>query len=104
MIAREKGLETLARILVEQNGTDPKAAAAAFVDPEKAVDNIDAALVGARDIIIENMMNPADGGIRYYGYYSNKSHGLRKKAGADDQVPALIESEISSKDNFIYRR
>jgi len=29
---------------------------------------------------------------------SNKSRGLRKKAGTDDQVPALIESEVSSKE------
>ncbi len=35
--------------------------------------------------------------IRYYGYYSNKSRGLRKKAGTDDQVPALIDSDISRK-------
>jgi hypothetical protein len=41
--------------------------------------------------------NPADGGIRYYGYYSNKSRGLRKKAGTDDDVPALIDSDISPK-------
>ena len=34
-------------------------------------------------------------GVRYYGYYSNKSRGLRKKAGTDDQVPALIDSDIS---------
>jgi uncharacterized protein len=53
MIAREKGLEPLARILFEQNGTDPQAAAAEYVDPEKAVDSIDAALAGARDIIAE---------------------------------------------------
>jgi uncharacterized protein len=53
MIAREKGLETLARILVEQNGTDPTAAAAEFVDPKKAVDTPDTALAGARDIIAE---------------------------------------------------
>jgi hypothetical protein len=33
--------------------------------------------------------------IRYYGFYSNKSRGLRKKAGTDDQVPALIDSDIS---------
>ena len=33
--------------------------------------------------------------VRYYGYYSNKSRGLRKKAGTDDQVPALIDSDIS---------
>jgi hypothetical protein len=35
--------------------------------------------------------------VRYYGYYSNKSRGLRKKAGTDDQVPALIDSDISRK-------
>ena len=35
---------------------------------------------------------------RYYGYYSNKSPGLRKKTGTDDDVPALIESEASSKE------
>jgi hypothetical protein len=29
---------------------------------------------------------------------SNKSRGLRKKAGPDDAVPALIESEVSSKE------
>jgi len=53
MIAREKGLEPLARILFDQSGTDPQEAAADFVDPEKAVDNIEAALAGARDIIAE---------------------------------------------------
>ncbi len=36
--------------------------------------------------------------VRYYGFYSNKSRGLRKKAGTDDQVPALIESGASSKE------
>jgi len=30
--------------------------------------------------------------------YSNKSSGLRKKAGTDDQIPALIESEVSPKE------
>jgi len=33
--------------------------------------------------------------VRYYGFYSNKLRGLRKKAGTDDQVPALIDSDIS---------
>jgi hypothetical protein len=36
--------------------------------------------------------------VRYYGFYLNKSRGLRKKASADDQVPALIESEVSPKE------
>ena len=38
------------------------------------------------------------GRIRYFGFYSNKSRGLRKKAGTDNAVPALIESEVSSKE------
>ncbi|GFP44033.1 hypothetical protein HKBW3C_03163 [Candidatus Hakubella thermalkaliphila] len=33
--------------------------------------------------------------VRYYGYYSNKSRGLRKKTATGDQVPALIEADIS---------
>ena len=43
-------------------------------------------------------MNPADGGIRYNDFYTNKSRGLRKKAGTDDDVPALIDSGASSKE------
>jgi len=31
-------------------------------------------------------------------FYSNKLRGLRKKAGTDDQIPALIESEVSPKE------
>ncbi len=47
--------------------------------------------------IFPTKANPADR-RDYYGFYSNKSRGLRKKVGIDDQVPALIESEISSKE------
>ena len=52
-VAREKGLEPLALTLLEQNGTDPRIAAAAFVDPAKSVEDIETALTGARDIIAE---------------------------------------------------
>jgi hypothetical protein len=34
--------------------------------------------------------------VRYYGYYSNKSRGMHKKDGSNDQVPALVESAESS--------
>jgi len=37
--------------------------------------------------------------VQYYGYYSNKSRGLRKKAGRDDEVPALVESDVSPKES-----
>jgi hypothetical protein len=51
------------------------------------------------DAVVESQLG-AGVGIEegYYGFYSNKSRGLRKKAGTDDQVLALIESEISSKE------
>ena len=36
--------------------------------------------------------------VRYYGYYSNKSRGLRKKAETDDDVPVIVKNEMSSKE------
>ncbi len=36
--------------------------------------------------------------IRYYGYYSNKSRGMRKQADKEDDVPALIDSDLSTKE------
>ncbi|MBN1669404.1 MAG: serine/threonine protein kinase [Kiritimatiellae bacterium] len=53
-IARERGLEPLAKALFEQSPRfDPDSAAAAFVDPQKAVPDRAAALAGARDIVAE---------------------------------------------------
>jgi hypothetical protein len=43
-------------------------------------------------------MSPADGRMRYYGYYSNKSRGLRKKAETDDDAPGIVKNELSSKE------
>ena len=45
--------------------------------------------------LVTHIPNKGEQIVRYYGFYSNKSRGLRKKAGTDDQVPALIESDIS---------
>ena len=52
-IAREKGLEPLAELIFEQNGADPLKAAADFINPDKALETIEDALAGARDIIAE---------------------------------------------------
>lgn len=55
-IAREKGLEPLAQLLMLQNPkTDPCAEATAFVNEEKGVASADEALAGARDIIAESV-------------------------------------------------
>ena len=58
-MAREKGLEPLALELLEQNVRAPREAAKAFVDPEKGVEDEDAALAGARDIIAERVSEDA---------------------------------------------
>lgn len=53
-IAREKGLEPLAKAIFEQNVTlDPTSEARKFVNAESGVANEDDALQGARDIIAE---------------------------------------------------
>ncbi|MBC2742779.1 MAG: RNA-binding transcriptional accessory protein [Desulfosarcina sp.] len=54
-IAREKGLEPLALAILAQEGVDPIALAVDFVDPEKAVESVEEALSGARDIIAETI-------------------------------------------------
>lgn len=52
-MAKEKGLEPLAAVIFEQGGGDSEAAAEAFIDPGKGVENVAEALQGARDIIAE---------------------------------------------------
>jgi len=44
---------------------------------------------------VTHIPNKGEQMVRYYGFYSNKSRGLCKKAGTDDQVPAWIDSDIS---------
>ena len=77
-IAKERGLEPLAMLLLEQSDLDPRAEAARFVDPDKGVPDEDEALGGARDIIAE-MVN--------------------EHAAARDRIRALfkIKAVISSK-------
>ncbi len=53
-IAREKGLEPLAKLIYSQDPViDPRDEARAFIDAEKGVESSEAALAGARDIIAE---------------------------------------------------
>jgi protein Tex len=54
-MAREKGLEPLALLLLEQSGIDPIRAAASYVAPEKGVNTPEEALSGARDILAEKI-------------------------------------------------
>ena len=60
-IAKEKGLEPLAQLLLEQDkNTDIMLAAAEYINEEKEVNSADEALAGAMDIIAEMISDNAD--------------------------------------------
>ncbi len=59
-IAKEAGLEPLSELLLRQPQNDPQAVAANFVDAEKQVADVAAALEGARAILVERFAEDAD--------------------------------------------
>lgn len=59
-IAREAGLEPLADAIVNDLECDPATLAAAYLNPEAAVNDVKAALDGARDILAERYAEDAD--------------------------------------------
>jgi uncharacterized protein len=59
-IAKEAGLEPLADLLLSRPQNDPLVAAASFVDAEKQVADVAAALDGARSILVERFAEDAD--------------------------------------------
>ena len=100
-IARERGLDSLAELIFEQNGADPLKAAFDFINPDKSVGTIEDALAGARDIIAEliNEDQEARAQLRQLFFsraiiHSRVSHG-KETTGAkyrdyfDWQEPAL---------------
>ena len=60
MIAREKGLEPLAELILAQGTDNPEKAAEAFVNAEKGVEDVEAALAGAKDIVAEVISENAE--------------------------------------------
>lgn len=67
-IAREAGLEPLALTLLENPQLEPKITAAAYVNLEKGIGDSDAALTGAREILMEKFSEQAEllGKLRQY--------------------------------------
>ncbi|WP_342241417.1 Tex family protein [Inquilinus sp. OTU3971] len=88
MIAREAGLEPLADALLGDPSRDPQEAAAAFVDAEKGVADVAAALDGARSILVERFGEDADliGALREEawtrGFLLSKVREGKQQAGA----------------------
>jgi hypothetical protein len=48
--------------------------------------------------LVTHIPNRYEHTARYYGWYSNKSRGMRKKAGTDNVTPAVMSNELSSKE------
>ncbi|MBD5130479.1 MAG: RNA-binding transcriptional accessory protein [Ruminococcaceae bacterium] len=83
-VAREKGLEPLAELLIAQvKKTDPIAEAAAYVSEEKGVANADEALQGAMDIIAEDISDNAELRKRLREAFF-KEGTISSKAAAED--------------------
>ena len=74
MMAREKGLEPLAHLLLEQQPTVvPHQAAAAYINEELGVADRETALAGARDIIAEVMAEDANTRSAMRSFFEQKA-------------------------------
>ncbi|MFZ1984296.1 MAG: Tex-like N-terminal domain-containing protein, partial [Desulfatitalea sp.] len=72
-VAREKGLEPLALLLMAQEEADLLVAAQGFVDPEKGVVTIEEALEGARHIIAESINEDETARARLRALFAQKA-------------------------------
>ncbi|WP_156307085.1 Tex family protein [Sphingobacterium endophyticum] len=93
-VAREKGLQPLADLLLAQERIDVESSAAAFIDAEKAVATMEEALAGARDIIAEQIAEDAE--VRAHARKSL----LNKSQFVSRVVPGKEEAALKYKDYF----
>ena len=102
MIAREAGLEPLADGLLGDPTVDPKAAAAAFVDAERGVADADAALEGARAILVERLAEDADlvGELRERMWTRGRLTAAVREGKADDQAAAKFSDYFAFDEPF----
>ncbi len=87
-IAKEKGLEPLAEILLAQDDTNIESAALDFIDLEKGVESAEDAIAGAMDIIAESISDNAD--------YRKDIRNLTTKSGTLVSVGATEEDGVYS--------
>ena len=91
-IAKEKGLEPLADLIFAQNRDSdfPIDLAEAFVDAEKGVEDAQAAVMGASDIIAENISDDADIRKKLRELYTKKGEvSVRAVNPEEDSVYAM---------------
>ncbi|MBE5827033.1 MAG: S1 RNA-binding domain-containing protein [Butyrivibrio sp.] len=89
-VAREKGLEPLAEILLLQETTKPlQEEAAAFINEEKGVNDAAEALQGAMDIIAEDVSDNAD--FRTYIREATMEEGVLTSKAKDEKAQSVYE-------------
>lgn len=93
-MAREKGLQPLADLLLAQGMGDPELDAATYIDAEKGVNNTAEALAGARDIIAEVISENAEVRAKMRDLFLNKGTFQSKV------IPGKEEAGIKYKDYF----
>jgi hypothetical protein len=105
----EEGLENLARYIIRASFSQERMT---YIAANDSSDGVSKVIYQSKDgtskktfdaldwlaQLVTHIPNKSEQMVRYYGFYSNKSRGLRKKASTDDDVPALIESGASSKE------
>lgn len=91
-VAREKGLEPLAHLILQQSSTDIRDAAQAFVDTDKGLNDLEDVLAGARDIIAETIAE--DAAIRA----QTRQVFMEKGAFVSRVVPGKEEAALKYKD------
>jgi uncharacterized protein len=103
-IAREKGLEPLAELILQQTMKkgDPLEVASTYIDTEKGVETVEQALQGAKDIVAEWVNENADvreklrNEFRKYGALTSK-----KASSVTDRTVYEAYYEFSCKVKFI---
>ena len=94
IMAKEKGLEPLARMLFEQGNFDVSREAGRFVNAEKGVDSTETALAGARDIIAEWVSEDQQARAEIRSLYQKRGQYICKV------IPGKEEEAIKYKDYY----
>ena len=90
-IAKEKGLEGLANIILLQQTKQPlEKEAEAYLDSEKEVNTVEEAIVGACDIIAESIADEAD--YRFYIRKLTMDEGTIVSAAKDEKEKSVYEN------------
>ena len=89
-VAREKGLEPLAQLILAQEIQTPlEAAAAEYIDPEKEVNTASDAIEGAKDIIAEQISDEAE--YRIYIRQATFDEGKIISSAKDEKQESVYE-------------